>query len=51
MTYLVILLNDNAVLGDAAESDIFIGNAGDGSSGVVDGLDADAVLGVLDGRA
>ena len=51
MTYLVILLNDNPILGDVAESDIFIGNAGDGSSGSVDGLDADAVLGVLDRRA
>ena len=43
------MLDDNTVLGDAGESDIFVGNARDGPRGVIDGLDPHAVLGVLDG--
>lgn len=45
---LVILLYHNTVLSDAGKSDILVGNARDGSSGVIDSLYADTVLGVLD---
>lgn len=46
---LVILLDDDAVVGDVGEGDAGVGDAGDGSGSVVDGLDADAVGAVLDG--
>lgn len=39
---LVILLNDDTVLGDSGESDVLVGDALDGAGGAVDGLDADA---------
>lgn len=39
---LVILLNDDTVLGDSGESDVLVGDALDGTGGAVDGLDADA---------
>lgn len=45
---LVILLDDDTVLGNAGEGDVLVGYALDGSSGAVDGLDTDTVLGVLD---
>lgn len=46
---LVILLDDDTVLGDGGQCDVLVGDALDGSRGVVDGLDTHAVLGVLDG--
>lgn len=39
---LVVLLDDDAVFGDAGEGDALVGYAGDGAGGTVDGLDADA---------
>ncbi len=48
-TVLVILLYDDPVLGDAIEGDVLVCDAGDGASGLVDGLDADAVGGGGDG--
>lgn len=48
-TVLVILLDDNTVLGNTGEGDVLVGNAGDGSSGTGNSLDADTVGGVLDG--
>ena len=45
---LVVLLDDDAVAGDVGEGDAAVGDAGDGARGVVDGLDAHAVLGVFD---
>lgn len=48
LTYLVILLNDDSVFRDTAEGNTFIGYPRDGTSGVVYGLDANAVLRVLD---
>lgn len=50
-TVLVVLLNDDTVLGDAGEGDVRVSDVGDGAGGIVDGLDAHAVLGVLDGGA
>jgi hypothetical protein len=46
---LVVLLDDNTVLGDARQSDVFVGDAGDGAGGTRDGLDANTVLGVGNG--
>jgi hypothetical protein len=43
------LLDDNAVLGDAGESDILVGNVRDVPRGVIDGLNSHTILGVLDG--
>lgn len=45
---LVILLNDDAVLGDAGKSDVLVGDALDAAGLAVDGLDANAVLRVAD---
>lgn len=45
---LVILLDDNTVVGDVAESDVLVGDTGDGSSGIGDSLDTDTVLRVAD---
>ena len=39
---LIVLLNDDAVFGDAGEGNALVGYAGDGAGGSVDGLDADA---------
>ena len=38
---LVVLLNDNTVVGDSGEGDILVGDAPDGTGGTVDTLDAD----------
>ena len=38
------------VLGNARESDILVGDSRNGSSSIVNGLDANTVLGVLDSR-
>ena len=46
---LVVLLDDDAVDGDAAELDVAVDDAGDGAGRAVDGLDADPVLAVADG--
>lgn len=40
-TVLVVLLDDNAVLGDTGESDVLVSDTLDGTSGAGDGLDAD----------
>jgi hypothetical protein len=45
---LVVLLDDNTVLGDTLEGDVLEPDAGDGASRAVDGLDARAVLRVDD---
>jgi hypothetical protein len=47
-TILVILLNNDTVVCDSRESDVFVGNALDGSRSIVNSLDAYAILGVLD---
>jgi hypothetical protein len=41
---LVVLLDDDTILGDVLESDVLVGNARDGTSGARDGLDADTVV-------
>lgn len=46
---LVILLDDNAVLGDVGQRDVAVGDVVYLSGSAVDGLNADAVLGVGDG--
>jgi len=46
---LVILLNDNAVFGYVGERDVLVGDARDGAGSAGYGLDAHAVVGVLDG--
>lgn len=46
---LVVLLDDDAVVGDVGEGDAGVGDVLYAAGGVVDGLDADAVLGVGDG--
>lgn len=46
---LVVLLDDDAVLGDARQRDVLVGDVLDGARRVVDGLDAHAVLRVFDG--
>lgn len=43
---LVILLNDESVLGNTGKSDILELDVGDGTGGIVDGLDTDTILGV-----
>jgi hypothetical protein len=48
LTYLVILLDDDSVFRDTAEGNAFICYPRDGASGVVYGLDTNAVLRVLD---
>ena len=48
-TVLVILLDDDTVLGNSGESDVLVGDALDGTGGAVDGLDANACrTGVLE---
>ena len=46
---LVVLLDLDAVLGDAGQGDVAVGDAGDLARLAGDGLDADAVGGVFDG--
>jgi hypothetical protein len=46
---LVILLDDNAVLGNVLEGNVLVGDARDGTGGTRDGLDADTVVRVDDG--
>jgi hypothetical protein len=41
---LVVLLDDDAVFGDAGECDVLVGYAGDGAGGAIDGFDTDAYL-------
>jgi len=48
-TVLVILFDDNAILGDVGEFDVLVGDVADLSSCARDCLDADAVVGVGDG--
>ena len=48
---LVILLDDDTVFCDTGQSNVLVGNTGDGSGITRDGLDAYTVLGVGDGRA
>jgi hypothetical protein len=38
---LIVLLDDDTVLGDSGEGDVLVGDALDGAGGTVDGLDAD----------
>lgn len=45
---LVVLLDDDTVLGDVAQGDVVEGHAGDLAGGAGDGLDADAVVRVAD---
>ena len=47
---LVILLDDDTVLGDVGKLDVGESDVGDGTGGLVDGLDADTVVGVDDAR-
>lgn len=47
-TILVVLLDNNTVVGDAGESDVGESDVGDGTSGIVNSLDTDTVLGVAD---
>lgn len=49
-TVLVILLNDDTVLGDVGESDGVVLDIGNGTGSARNGLDADTVVGVGDGR-
>lgn len=49
-TILVVLLDHNAIFADVAECDVLVRDATYGASCAVDGLDADAVLRVGDGR-
>jgi hypothetical protein len=46
----IVLANNNAVISDAAESDIRVGHASYAAAVARDGLDADAVLGGFDYR-
>lgn len=48
---LVVLLDDDTVLRNARQRDALVSNVGNRTGGVVDSLDAHAVLGVLDLRA
>lgn len=50
VTVLVVLLDDDTVVGDAGELDVGVGDVLDGTSSVVDSLDANTVLGVRDSR-
>ena len=45
---LVVLLDDDTVLGDVGEGDVLVGDVGDGASGAGDGLNTDTVVGVGD---
>lgn len=45
---LVVLLDDDTVLGDVGEGDVLVGDVGDGASSARDGLDADTVVRVDD---
>lgn len=45
----VVLLDQDTVLGDVVEGDILVGDAANLARGVLLGLDADTVVGVLDG--
>lgn len=47
-TILVVLLNDNAVVGDIGHGDVGVGDLADGAGGAGDGLYADAVCGIGD---
>lgn len=47
---LVVLLDDNSVLGDVGEGDILVGDVGYGAGSARDGLDADTVVRVGDLR-
>ena len=47
---LVVLLDDDAVLGDVGQRDVLVGDVGDGACRAVHGLDADAVVRVGDLR-
>jgi hypothetical protein len=38
---LIVLLDDDTVLGDSGEGDVLVGDALDGAGGTIDGLDAD----------
>lgn len=44
---LVVLLDDDAVFGDAGECDVLVGYAGDGAGGAIDGLDANTWLYII----
>jgi hypothetical protein len=46
---LVVLLDDNSVLGDVLEGDVLVADTRDGTGGARDGLDADTVVRVGDG--
>lgn len=48
-TVLVVLLDDDTVLGDVLEGDVLVGDARDGTGGTRDGLDTDTVVGIADG--
>lgn len=48
ITAVVVLLNEDAVLGDLGEGDVGVGDLVDLAGGVLHGLDADAVGGVGD---
>jgi hypothetical protein len=50
-TVLVVLLDDDTVLGDVVEGDVLIGDTGDGTGSARDSLDADTVVGVDDSSA
>ena len=50
VTVLVVLLNDDTVVGDTGDLDVGEGDVLNGTGGVVDGLDTDTVLGVRDSR-
>lgn len=50
VTVLVVLLNDDTVVGDTGELDVGVGDVLDSTSSVVDGLDANTVLRVGDSR-
>lgn len=45
------MLDDDTVLVDVGEGDILVHDVGDGTGGALDGLDAYAIVGVLDDRA
>ena len=47
---LVVLLDDDTVLGDVGQLDVGEGHVRDGTGGLVDGLNANAVVGVGHGR-
>ena len=47
-TVLVVLLDDDTVLGDVGECNVLVYDVGDGTSSTRDGLDADTIVGVDD---